>query len=123
MESKRVHLHVPPNVLLFLAAHHPASPLYFLHPVERPSVFAHSHLRRERAEERRGALPTACPSPNNAQHLHKWRQIAIPVVAKVSRMLQQLRRGKERIWWMILTIEVVRWITPKLKKTQHTAES
>lgn len=67
MESKRVYLHVPHNVLLLPAAHQPASNLYFLHPVERPSVIAHSHLRRERAahvEERRGALPTACPPPN-----------------------------------------------------------
>lgn len=67
MESKRVYLHVPHNVLLFLAAHQPASNLYFLRPAERPSVIAHSHLRRERAahvEARRGALPTACPLPN-----------------------------------------------------------
>lgn len=63
------------------------------------------------------------PFAKQTQHLHKWRQIVIPVVAKVSRMLQQLQSEKERIWWMILTIEVVRWIMLKLKKHQHTAES
>lgn len=59
------------------------------------------------------------PFAKQTQHLHKWRQIGIPVVAKVSRMLQQLQSEKERIWWMILTIEVVRWIMLKLEK--HTS--
>lgn len=98
--SERGHLHVPHNVLLVLTTHLPASPLYFLHPVVRPSVIAHSHLRRERAARRSAhRLPFA----KQTQHLHKWRQIVIPLVAKVSRMLQS---EQERIWWVILTVEV-----------------
>lgn len=63
--SERGHLHVPHNVLLVLATHLPASPLYFLHPVVRPSVIAHSHLRRERAARRGAARSGAalCPPP------------------------------------------------------------
>lgn len=37
------------------------------------------------------------PFAKQTQHLHKWRQIVIPVVAKPSRMLQQLQSEKENM--------------------------
>lgn len=41
-----------------------------------------------------GSGPLALPFAKQTQHLHKRRQIVVPVVAKVSRMLQQGRKRR-----------------------------